>query len=142
MRGLILSKVPPQLRTDQLNPVSERIRNVAPTHFRDIVVGSYFHSRGAQSRNKFIIVTAEQGRVRFPGRAKVGIDSQVDLYNPAGEPASAALRQFGRLRDFSHSEDRTIKRSCRIFPANRHGELHVIDFSEWARHHGRIPLHH
>jgi hypothetical protein len=110
---------------------------VATTNSRNTVVGLDFLSRSVQTSNQRAAVTATQGWVRFPGRAKVGLDSKVDLYTTAGEPASAALRQLRRFWDFSHAEDRAIERSRRVFSSNWHGELDVIDAGEWMRGHER-----
>ncbi len=111
---------------------------MAPTDSRDAVVGCDFHARCAQTGDKCIVIAAAQGRVRFPGSAKVGFDTKVDLYSSACEPASAALRQFRRFWHFSHAEDGAIERSRRVFSSNRHGELHVIDSNERAGGHDRI----
>ena len=82
---------------------------MATTDSRDTVIGCYFHARRAQTSDKCIVIAATQGRVRFPGRAKVKFDAEVDLYTTACKPASAALCQLRRFLYFSHAEDRAIK---------------------------------
>ena len=65
---------------------------MATTDSWNTVVGCDVHARCAQTGDQSSVIAATQGRVRFPGSAKVGFDAKVDLYTTACKPASAALR--------------------------------------------------
>nr|WP_287379509.1 hypothetical protein [Candidatus Microthrix sp.] len=67
------------------------------------------------------------------GRAKVGLDPEVNLERSILKPASAPLGQvhrFGHLRDAEHPG---VEGDGLVLPAGGHGELHVIDTDDAHR---------
>jgi hypothetical protein len=98
-----------------------------------------FDSGSTQAIGYPVVVTATERGVSFLGRPKVRFDSEVNLYGVALEPTSTALCQFGRLGDFVHPKQITVKGAGAIFFSHWHGELHVIDGCERMIHRFSYP---
>jgi len=97
-----------------------------------------FNSRPTQASCQFVVVAATQRGMRFLGWPKVRLNSQMNLYDAAFEPATAALGQLRRLRNFIHPKQFAVKSASFAFCTRRHGKLHVIDGSEWRTQHAII----
>src|SRR3974390_1283530 len=93
----------------------------------DTVVWIYLYSSLAKPCQQSVIIKTPKRRMRLSRRTKIRFHSQMNLYRPALEPASAALGQLRRLHNFPHPQQRPIKRSSSFLAARRHGELYMID---------------
>jgi len=72
--------------------------------------------------------------VRLACRAKIRLDTQVNLQIPAFEPTPAAFCQMGRFRDLRYSQHAAVEAPGEIFAARRHRQLHMLDTRNSRRH--------
>src|SRR5262245_55995309 len=77
--------------------------------------------------------------MRLPCRTKVFLDPEMNLHRSALKPASTALRQLRRFRDFLHPEQPPIERARQLLSAHRHSQLHMMNVAERIRSHIKIP---
>jgi mRNA-processing protein COX24 len=82
----------------------------------------------------------QEGGMGLLGRAKVGLDAQMDHGRPGREPTAAALGQWLRLGLAGESEDPRIERFRLILASGRHGQLYVIEPDHLESHDRRPPL--
>jgi hypothetical protein len=127
---------------DQLDPIPERIANMAAPDIGDTLVFLDFDARSAQVRNQRIVVRTPQARVRPLRRAKIGFNSQMQVHASAPKPASTSFDQLLWLREFGPAEQRAIESPSPIFLARRHRKLHLIDGGERIVIHGIILFAH
>jgi hypothetical protein len=118
------------LAGDQLDAVSKEIMDVAALNPGNAVRLGYFDFRVTETIKKVRVADAKEGWVSFLRRTKIGFDPEMDLHIAAGKPASAALGEFGRLKDFSHTKQIAVKGASTLFFARGHRELDVIDGEE------------
>ena len=70
----------------------------------------------------------------FLCRAEVVLDSQMNLYAAAFDPASATLGEFGRLLDFVHPKQPGIETACDALSSGGHCQLNMINRKEIVGH--------
>src|SRR5215475_8900408 len=76
----------------------------------------------------------------FSRRAEILFDPKVYFEAPDLKPYSTSLCQVSRLRRFRNTQQVGIKMSGLLFTSSRHGELNVMDSSDFAfAHEGRLP---
>src|SRR5215471_1396526 len=74
----------------------------------------------------------------FSRRAEILFDPKVYFEAPDLKPYSTSLCQVSRLRRFRNTQQVGIKMSGLLFTSRRHGELNVMDSSDFAfAHEGR-----
>lgn len=76
--------------------------------------------------------------MRFPCGAKFRFDPEMDLDDSALKPTSAALLEFGGFLNFDHAQQSSVEGTRMVLLASRHGQLHVVDRTEWEVAHALI----
>ncbi len=66
-------------------------------------------------------------------RAKVFLDSQMDLNLVADEPAAATFGKFSRFLNLGHSENVAVECSRLFFLPSRHRKLRVVNRAKRCR---------
>jgi hypothetical protein len=72
--------------------------------------------------------------MRFFRGAKVSFHSDVKFLRAALKPAAPSITENGRLFDFLHAEDRTVKLARRRLAPLRRGDLNVIEMQNMRYH--------
>jgi hypothetical protein len=67
-----------------------------------------------------------QRRMGLASRPKVGLDPEVQVDSAAPKPRAAPPRERGGLGDLLEPQYVAIESAGRVFPACRHGELHMV----------------
>lgn len=116
-------------RLHQFDAITEWIVGIDPVMALERIVVPHDVAHSPQRCNKMRQVFDEQRRVSFSGRVKVGFDAQMNLQFAALEPASAALSQLMRLRNFGNAENSLVKLAGSGLAAQRHGKLNVLESS-------------
>jgi hypothetical protein len=65
--------------------------------------------------------------MRFPGRTKIVLDTEVNFNGTLFEPASPALGEMRRLWYLRDAQQRLVKISGRAFAARWHRQLNMIN---------------
>jgi hypothetical protein len=111
---------------------------MAAADIRYVIRPTDLHTRALQAFDAGFVIVTTKSRVCLLCRAKIILHAEVDLNAAALEPASATLSKFGRFRDLRHTQQAAIELASGVFTAYRHGELDVIDCSEWRMGHERM----
>jgi hypothetical protein len=122
---------------DELDAISERIVDMTAADTGNIVCPTNLHTRALQPFHQGVVIATAQSRVRLLCRTKIILHAQVNLNAAALEPASSTFSEFGRFRDLRQAQQAAIELASGVFAACRHGELDVIDYSEWRMGHGK-----
>ncbi len=128
-------RILPQGSSDQLNAISEWIKDMATANARNIIPFIHLDARPAQLFNQCPIVAAAQSRMCLSCWPKVVLYAEMNLHPAALKPAPAPFRELWRFRNFGHSQHVPIKVSRPFLFAHRHRELDVINRSERHHHH-------
>jgi len=110
---------------------------MASPHAGNHFVLIYLNARRTKPAREFVEIAASQSWVRLLRRTKIVLDTQVNLHSSALKPASSALRQLGRLRNFPHPQQIAIKPPRGLFLASRHSQLHMINRDKWPLAHAK-----
>src|SRR5947207_2911136 len=121
-----------KLSLNEFNAVAEHVVDVATQGVGDGTIRRDFYSSLSQLGNKSGVIFAAQRGMSFFRRAEVSFDAQVDLHISAGEPASAALGEYGRLGNFLHAQHIAVKTAGFGFFSFWHGKLDVVERVEWS----------
>src|ERR1043165_713504 len=89
-----------KLSLDELNTITETGMNITTRGARERVIRNQFNHGMLQPHSEQRVVRTAQRRMGLLGRTEIRLHAKVDLYISAGEPASTALCEYGRLREF------------------------------------------
>ena len=113
---------------DELDAIAEGIGSEGPIKTRNgLRIVLYLATRGRQRLEKCRQITDQKCRMRFPGRAKIGLDAEVQLQEATLEPGTATRSEIRRLGNFGQPKKLAIEPAHQRFTPSRHGQLNVID---------------
>ena len=113
---------------DELDAIAEGVGSKGPIETRNgLRVVLHLATRGSQRFEKRREITDEKCRMRFPGRAKIGLDAEVQLQMATLEPGAATGSEIRRLGDFGQPEKLAVKPAHQRLTPSGHGQLNVID---------------
>ena len=115
---------------DQFNPVSKRVCDVTTPHAGNASIVRNLNSARFQLAEQPVIVKAPQRRMCLSCRTKIRFYTKMNLHRSALKPAPPSFGQLGRLRNFLHPEQRSVKRPSPVLSTGRHSQLHMVNRAE------------
>lgn len=119
----------------QLDPVAERVIDVAPVESVEGLIPVHLGSTCSQQLLEGRQVLDKQRRVRFACWPEVGLDPEVQRHISVREPAPAPNLKMRRLRNPRQSEQPLVELDRGLFASRGHGELDVVDPVDPHAHH-------
>jgi len=113
-------------RFKKLDTIAKRIVGIDAIISFQGLIGDDDHAGVVQMPDERYQIADSESGMRLFRRSKVSLHTEVDSQNAVFEPHAAAFCEIGGLRRFLQSEDSRIKTARDVFPAGRHGELHMI----------------
>src|SRR5262249_37175142 len=132
------------IRFHQLNAVAEWISYIHVRVTRQRFSFDHFHTRTTKFAYKFIQISNDETRMSFTCRAKIRIDTQMNLHSITLEPHATPSGEIWRFRNLRNSEQTRVKVTSGILLTGRHSELNVFDSVDvhLSTHHSpNRPLH-
>jgi hypothetical protein len=87
---------------EELEAVAEGVADVEAFITREWLIVVCLDTGGLETSAKFGEIIDEEGRMGFPGRPKVGLDTEMDPDVFSLEPAAAPRRKMGWLLNLWH----------------------------------------
>src|SRR5262245_15940456 len=116
-----------KLSLHQLKSVPEWIRHVDTLVARKKTVFHDFDSGLAKAPREAFEVVHEEGGMRLLCRAKLRLDSEMNLHRSPLEPGAAPLCELGGFRDLGQTEEPRVESARLLLLALRHRKLNVLD---------------
>lgn len=85
------------------------------------------------SGQDFVEIDDHEGGMSALSGMKIGLDAQVQIYWPRGEPNTVAAGHRSRFFDFGEAQDAGVEVSGASLASFWDGDLNVIETKDWHR---------